>query len=50
MPEWVSVCHVDLPETEDAPGLVTKESFELMKENGWRLHKPSHQETNSKEK
>lgn len=37
MPEWVHVVHKDLPETLEALPLVTRESYELMKENGWRL-------------
>ncbi|MDP9144529.1 MAG: hypothetical protein M3N43_07510 [Actinomycetota bacterium] len=38
MPEWVHIVHASVPESYDAPPLVTREAYdEVWKGNGWRL-------------
>jgi hypothetical protein len=40
--EWVQIVHPDLPETQDAPPSVSRESYEeVWSKNGWKLYKPS---------
>ena len=41
MPEWVQMINPSVPESADAPPLVTREAFdEVWKATGWELYQP----------